>query len=89
MDTRRVVESSFSSEYSNSLILTDSDFILKDRKCAIAIKAEMRLRTAPGADFRREQENNDLFWKQKPGIGDVAALPMVTSQVPGKFYASW
>ena len=52
----RVVESSFNlpNEYSSSIILTDIDFKLTNRTCAIAITADMNFRTALAADFRRE-----------------------------------
>ena len=59
-DIGRVVESYFNlrNEYSSSIILTDSDFILTNRICAIAITADMSFRTALAAD-----------WKQRPGKG--------------------
>ena len=58
-DIGRVVESYFNlpNEYSSSIILTDSDFILTDRTCAIAITADMSFKTALAADFRREYKN--------------------------------
>ena len=57
-DIGRVVESYFNSpnEYSSSIILTDSDFILTDRTCAIAITADMSFKTALAADFKRESK---------------------------------
>ena len=44
-DIARVVESYFNltNEYSSSIILLDSDFILTNRECAIAITADMSL----------------------------------------------
>ena len=86
-DIGRVVESFFNlpNEYSSSIILTDSDVILTYRTCAIAITADMSFRTALAADFKREYKNIELFWKQRPGIGGVAALPPVASQIPGKY----
>ena len=47
-DIGRVVDSYFNlpNEYSSNIILTDSDFILKNRTCAIAITADMSFRTA-------------------------------------------
>ena len=55
-DIGRVVESFFNlpNDYSSSIILTDSDFILTDRTCAIAITADMSFKTALAADFKRE-----------------------------------
>ena len=43
--------------------------------CAIAITADMSFRTALAADFKREYKNVEFLWKQRPGIGGVAALP--------------
>ena len=58
-DIGRVVKSYFNlpNEYSSSIILTDSDFILTNRTCAIAITADMSFKTALAADFKREYEN--------------------------------
>ena len=70
-DIGRVVESYFNllNEYSSSIILTDSNFILTDRTCTIAITADMSFKTALAADFKREYKNIDFFWKQRPGRG--------------------
>ena len=86
-DIGRVVESYFNSpnEYSSSIILTDSHFILTNRTCAIAISADMSFRTALAANFKREYKNIEFLWKQRPGIGGVAALPPAASQIPGKY----
>ena len=86
-DIGRVVESYFnlSNEYSSSIILTDSDFILTDRTCAIAITADVSFKTALAADFKREYKNIEFLWKQRPGIGGVATLPPAASQIPGKY----
>ena len=72
-------------EYSSSIILTDSDFILTNRTCAIAITADMSFKTALAVDFKREYKNIEFLWKQRPGIGGVAALPPAASQIPGKY----
>ena len=72
-------------EYSSSIILTDSDFILTNRTCAIAILADISFNTALAADFKREYKNIEFLWKQRPGIGSVAALLPATSQIPGKY----
>ena len=86
-DIGRVVELYFNlpNEYSSNIILTDSDFILTNRTCAIAITADMSFRTALAADFKREYKNVEFLWKQRPGIGGVAALPPAASQIPGKY----
>ena len=86
-DIGRVVESYFNlpNEYSSSILLTDRDFILTNRTCAIAITADMSFKTALAADFKREYKNIELPWKQRPGIGGVAALPPAASEIPGKY----
>ena len=52
-DIGRVVESYFNlpNEYSSNIILTDSDFILTNRTCAVAITADMSFRTAASGRF--------------------------------------
>ena len=86
-DIGRVVESYFNlpNEYSSNIILTDSDFILTNRTCAIEITADMSFRTALAADFKRDYKNIEFLWKQRPGEGGVAALPPAASQIPGKY----
>ena len=83
----RVDESNFNlpNEYSSNIILTDSDFILTNRTCAIAITADMSFRTALAADFKREYKNVEFLWKQRPGVGGGAGLPLAASQIPGKY----
>ena len=44
----------------------------------------MSFKTAIAADFKREYKNIEFLWKQRPGIGGVAALPPAASQIPGK-----
>ena len=83
-DIGRVVESYFNlpNEYSSSIILSDSDFILTDRTCAIAITADMSFETALAADFKREYKNIEFLWKQRPGVGgvtDTGKIPMFLS----------
>ena len=55
-DTVKVVESYFKlpNEYSSSIVLTDNDFILINRTCAIAITADESFRTALAAEFKRQ-----------------------------------
>ena len=66
-------------------MLTDSNFKLTNRACAIAIRADMSFKTALAADFMREYKNMEFLWKQRPGIGGLAALPTAASQIPGKY----
>ena len=44
----------------------------------------MSFRTALAAEFRREYKNIEFLWNQRPGKGDVAALPPVASQIPAE-----
>ena len=75
-DIGSVLESHFNlpNEYSSSIILTDSEFLLTNRTCAIAITADMSFKTALAADFKRAYKNLEFLWKQRPGIGGVAQL---------------
>ena len=52
----RIFETYFDlpNHYSNNIIVTDSDSILRERTCAIAITADVSFKTAPAADFKRE-----------------------------------
>ena len=86
-DIGGIVESYFNlpNEYSSSIILTVSDFILTNRTCEIAITADLCFKTALAADFKREYKNIEFLWKQRPGIGSVAALLPATSQKSGKY----
>ena len=83
----RIFESYFDlpNHYSNNIVITDSDFILTERTCAIAITADVSLKTALAADFKREYKNIEFLWKQRPGVGGMIALPPVASQIPGKY----
>ena len=45
----------------------------------------MSFRTALAANFKREYKNVELLWKQRPGVGGVAALHPAASQIPGKY----
>ena len=45
----------------------------------------MSFRTALAADFKRDYKNIKFLRKQRPGKGSVAALPLVASQIPGKY----
>ena len=41
-------------EYSENILITDSDFILSDRTSAVCITEDMSLNTRLEADFKRE-----------------------------------
>ena len=72
-------------EYSENILITDSDFILSDLTRAICITADIRFYTRLEADFKREYQNVEFLFRQRPGLGGMAALPPSASQVPGKY----
>ena len=72
-------------EYSENILITDSDFILSDRSSAICITADMRFKSRLEADFKREYQNVEFLFRQRPGLGGMAALPPSVAQVPGKY----
>ena len=82
----RIFESYFDlpNHNSNNIVITDIDFILTERTCAIAITADVSFKTALALDFKREYKNIEFLWKQRPGVGGMIALPPVGSQIPGK-----
>ena len=45
----------------------------------------MSFKTALAENFKREYKNIKFIWKQRPGIGGVAALPPAASQKPRKY----
>ena len=73
----RVFESYFDlpNHYSNIIVITDSDFILTERTCAIAITADVSFKTALAADFKREYKNIEFLWKQAWCGRDDSAAP--------------
>ena len=71
-------------EYSENIMITDSDFILSDRTSAICITADMSFRSRLEADFKREYQNVEFLFRQRPGLEGMAALPPSVAQVPGK-----
>ena len=72
-------------EYSENILITDSDFILSDRTSAICITADMSFKSRLEADFKREYQNVEFLFRQRPGLGGMAALPPTVAQVPGKY----
>ena len=45
----------------------------------------MSFKTALAVDFKKEYKNIVFLWKQRPGIGDLAALLPAASQIPGGY----
>ena len=72
-------------EYSENILITDSDFILSDRTSAICITADMSFKSRLEADFKREYQNMAFLFGQRPELGGLAALPPSVAQVPGKY----
>ena len=72
-------------EYSETILITDSDFILSDRTSAICITADMSFKSRLEADFKREYQNVEFLFRQRPGLGGMAGLPPSLSQVAGKY----
>ena len=62
-------------EYSENIMITDSDFNLSNRTSAICITADMSFKSRLEADFRREYQNVEFLFRQRPGLGGMAALP--------------
>ena len=75
----------FPNEYSENILITDSDFILSDKTSAICITADMSFKSRLEADFKREYQNVEFLFRQRPGLGGMAALPPSVAQVPGKY----
>ena len=71
-------------EYSENILITDSDFVLSDRTSAICITADIRFITRLEADFRREYQYVEFLFRQRPKLGGMAALPLSVTQVAGK-----
>ena len=55
-------------EYSENILITDSDFILSDRTSAICITADMSFKSRLEADFKREYQSfyldRDWGWEE-------------------------
>ena len=66
-------------------MITDSDFILSNRTSAICITADMSFKSRLEADFKREYQNVEFLFRQRPGLGGMAALPPSVAQIPGKY----
>ena len=74
----RIFESYFDlpNHYSNNIVITDSDFILTERTCAIAITADVSFKTALAADFKREYKKYRVFVEAEAWCGrDDSAAP--------------
>ena len=61
-------------EYSENILITDSDFILSDRTSAICITEDMSCKSRLEADFKREYHYVEFLFRQRPGLN------------PGKYF---
>ena len=68
-------------ELSENIVMTDSDFLLSDRTSAICITADMSFNTRLEADFVREYQNVVFWFRQRLGLGGLAALTSSVLQV--------
>ena len=57
-------------EYSENILITDSDFILSDRTSAIRITADMSFKSRMEADFNREYQNVEFLFRHRPNWGE-------------------
>ena len=58
-------------EYSEEILITDSDFILSDRTSAICITADMSFKSILEADFKKEYQNVDFLFRQRPTLDEL------------------
>ena len=72
-------------EYSEKILITDSDFILSDRTSAICKTADESFNKRLEADFKREYQNVEFLFRQRPGLGGIAALLPSVSQIHGEY----
>ena len=62
-------------EYSENILITDSDFILSDRTSAICITADVSFKSRLEADFKREYQNVEFLIRQRPGLKEWLRFP--------------
>ena len=74
-----------SNENSENILITDRDFFLSDRTSAICITADISFKSRLEADFKREYQNVEFLFRQRPGLEGMAALPPSVAQVQGKY----
>ena len=72
-------------ECSENILITDSNFILSNRTSAICITPIMSFKSRLETEFKREYQNVEFLFRQRPGLGGMAALPPSVSQIPGKY----
>ena len=58
---------------------------MSDNTSAICITADMSFKSRQEADFKRDYQNVEFLFRQRQGLGGMAALLPSVSQVPGKY----
>ena len=69
-------------EYSENILITDSDFILSDRTSAICITAEMGFKSRLETDFKREYQNVETV-QTETGAGRNVCTSPISGTSPG------
>ena len=62
-------------EYSENILITDSDFILSDRTSAICVTADMSFKSRLESDFKREYQNVDFYSDRDRGWEEWLRFP--------------
>ena len=76
-------------EYSDNILITDSDFILSDKTSAICITADMGFNTRLEADFNIGYENVQFLFRQRPGLGEWQQSFLQFHKLPVNTCAFW
>ena len=76
-------------EHSENIVITDSDFILSDRTSAICITADMSFKSILEADFKREYQNVEFLFSQRPGWEEWLRFPHQSHKFRGSTCAFW
>ena len=85
----RIFESYFDlpNHHSNNIVITDSDFILTERTCAVAITADVRFKTALAADFKIQYKKIEFFMETEAWCGrDDSAAPCCITDTRENFF---
>ena len=70
-------------------VAPDGPLRVPDRPCAIAITADVSFKLALVADFKREFKIIEFFWKQRPDVGGMIALPLLHPRYQRNICVSW
>ena len=70
-------------QYSENIMITDSDFILSNRTSAICITADMSFKSRLEADSKREYQNVEFLFRQTR-TGKDGSASTISSTSPGE-----